>query len=303
MSIAMSLSVAAPVTNPWRGWLPLMVLPVCVFAAFPNNWPRWGLMWALALAIYTGCKWLTWRRAPACDAPVWKHFAYLLCWPGLGAVAFLGTTKPIAVGRCTLAEWFGAIAKLAMGIAMFFVIARRIPTDYPLVIGWLGMIGVVMTLHFGLFHVLSCMWRSVNVPARPVMNSPLTSTSVSEFWGHRWNTAFRDLTNRFLFRPLTVRYGAAFALGVSFLVSGIIHDLVISVPAGSGYGGPTVYFVIQALAIFVSRTAMGRRLGLESGVIGWLFTAVVLLGPVTLLFHRPFVLEIVLPFMRAAGAI
>jgi len=66
--------------------------------------------------------------------------------------------------------------------------------------GWLGMIGIVVTLHFGIFHALSCLWRRASVEARPLMHAPLASTSLSEFWGRRWNTAFRDLTHRFLFR-------------------------------------------------------------------------------------------------------
>ena len=46
-----------------------------------SDWPRWALMWTMAVAIHTGCKWLTWQRAAVRHAPSWKHAAYLLAWP------------------------------------------------------------------------------------------------------------------------------------------------------------------------------------------------------------------------------
>ena len=67
------------------------------------------------------------------------------------------------------------------------------------------------------------------------MVAPLRSTSVSEFWGKRWNTAFRDITFKFLFRPLARRFSVGIALILAFLFSGLVHDLVVSVPARGGW--------------------------------------------------------------------
>ena len=124
------------------------------------------------------------------------------------------------------------------------------------------------------------------------MRWPVAATSLGDFWGRRWNTAFRDLTHRFLFRPLAARLGPRAGLAAGFAFSGVVHDIVISVPAGGGYGGPTLYFALQGLGLLVERRMWRGRA----------FTAVVVVGPAWALFHPPFVLNVVVPFLAAIGA-
>lgn len=269
----------------------------------PPTWPRWALMWALAFAIYFGCKWLTWWFASVPWAPLWKHASYLAAWPGLDADAFLSPRPMPASARPVLGEWLLAGCMSAIGVALFYGLARHVPAEPIFIAGWVGMVGIVMALHFGTFHLLSCAWRSLGVDARPLMDRPFSSVSLGEFWGRRWNTAFRDLTHRFLFRPLAPRFGPRRTLLVGFVFSGLVHDAVISVPARGGYGGPTLFFLVQAVGILVQRSRVGENFGLRSPGRGWLFTMGVLLLPVGMLFHKPFITEVVLPFMRAVGGI
>jgi D-alanyl-lipoteichoic acid acyltransferase DltB (MBOAT superfamily) len=214
----------------------------------------------------------------------------------------LRSSSSMKLTPCHPVEWLFALAKLAVGILLLRGVARFVPHDYQMVAGWIGMIGIVMILHFGVFHLLSCGWRTIGVDAQPLMNWPLTSSSISEFWGIRWNTAFRDLTHRFLFRPLTPRIGARGAVLVGFFASGLIHDVVISIPAGGSYGGPTLFFTVQGCAILVSRSTPAKRIGPRKGFAGWLFTMLALL-PVFLLFQPVFLREVIMPFMRFIGAI
>ncbi|MBI84134.1 MAG: hypothetical protein CMJ81_13115 [Planctomycetaceae bacterium] len=286
-----------------RGWGPILILPSLTFVLFPPTWPPWGLMWALAVSLYAGCKWLTWRRTPVPQTPLWKHVGYLLFWPGLDAESFLKPCSRDQRRAFPSGDWVWASTKLLLGLAILFMGARQVPAEFSYLAGWVGMIGIVTTLHFGVFHLIACAWRSAGVDAQPLMNRPLASVSVSEFWGRRWNTAFRDLTNRFLFRPLIARWGASGSLVAGFAFSGLIHDLVISVPSRNGYGGPTLFFILQSLAILATRSRIGRRVGLRKGIRGWMFTAFTLLLPVGWLFHRSFIHEIVLPFMGVLRAL
>lgn len=269
----------------------------------PSDWPQWALMWTMAVAIYVSCKWLTWHQAARSSRPPWKHAAFLLGWPGMDATSFVGDRPIAGCLPCRSREWFAAAGNLTFGVVLLFAMARIIPPQHPYVVGWIGMIGIVLILHFGACHLLSCLWRCAGLDARPLMNRPLASTSLSEFWGRRWNTAFRDLTHRFLFRPSASWLGPRWGIVVGFLFSGAVHDLVISVPAHGGYGGPTLFFAIQGVAMVIERSRFGHQMGLGNGRSGRLFAAAVLVAPVGLLFHRPFVVEVIVPFMRALGAI
>jgi hypothetical protein len=260
----------------------------------------WVVMWLLSVVVFAACKFVTWRFTPAPPAPWWRHVAYLFLWPGLDAKAFLDPTPLPRAKRAGLGEWLFAAAKTAFGAALLWGISPLVAPDYAR--AWAGMAGIVFLLHFGTFHLLSCAWRAVGVDAKPLMNWPLLSQSVSEFWGKRWNLAFRDITHRFLFRSVAARWDAKWGLAAVFVFSGLVHDLVISLPPLAGFGLPTLYFVIQGAALLVERTRVAKRAGLGGGWRGRLFTAVVTVGPAVMLFHTPFTRDVVLPFMAAIGA-
>ena len=275
-------------------WVPLLTLPTGVILLARDALVPWAFMWLLAAAVFVGCKWLTWRDASLASVSWRRQLGYLVLWPGLDAAAFLHTPNPRVP---SLNAWLFALGKFGVGLVLIIDVVPRLPRAHDLLRGWAGMVGIIFVLHFGLFHLLSLGWQALGVTAKPLMNWPMLATSVSDFWGRRWNTAFRDLTYRFLFRPLTARCGATAALVIGFLFSGIVHDLVISLPARGGYGGPTAFFLLQAAAILLERSKLGQRLGLAHGGRGWVFTMLVLVGPMFLLFHPPFVRTVVVPYV------
>ncbi|HKP04903.1 MAG TPA: DCC1-like thiol-disulfide oxidoreductase family protein [Chthoniobacterales bacterium] len=280
-------------------WLALLLLPLLALGAKPFV-SAWVFMWAMAFAIFLGCKWLTLgiavdRAARVCP---FRAAAFLLAWPGMDAMRFLSPNLAPAVRRSALLKnTVLATVRILIGAILLFAIARR--RSDPIVAGWIGMAGMVLILHFGLFALLSAGWRALRVDAAPIMDSPLRSTSIAEFWGRRWNGAFNDLALGLVFRPAARRVGVFGATLLAFGVSGLIHELVISLPAGAGYGLPTGYFLLQGLAVIAQRKAVVLR----GAVSGWFFTILIVAGPAYWLFHPPFVNRVVHPFMQAIGAL
>jgi hypothetical protein len=290
-----------PKKNQISDWLPLFLLPTLV--VFTRDFlPAWIFMWLLACTIFFGCKWLTWRRALRQINSVNRFISlgYLFAWVGMDARNFLRGKRDIVAPKPR--DWLLATGKVFLGVVLIWFVARRFLVTQPLAAGWVGMVGFILFLHFGLFQLLALAWQRAGVNAQPIMREPLRSTSLADFWGRRWNAAFHFLANDFAFRPLLRKCGATVATLLVFLLSGLIHDFIISLPARGGYGLPTAYFLIQGFGVVFERTTFAKQIGLGRGWRGWLFTAACAAGPAFWLFHPILVRNVILPMLQAIGA-
>ncbi len=284
------------------GLLPVLAFPTAVLAA-RGGIPSWGLMWGLAVAIFGGLKWMTWWKGLSLieNPSMRRSLAYLLLWPGMDAVAFLDENRaPARPGR---AQFIGALAATGLGVGLFWGAARLVPGSAILARGWLGLFGLIFMLHFGALHLVSLGWRALGIDAQPLMRAPIAAASLGEFWSVRWNTAFHVLARDYMVQPLRTTIGTPKAVLVAFVASGLVHDLVISVPAGGGFGLPTAYFTLQGMALLLTRSSTGRHLGLNSGLRGRGVAVLVTAGPAFWLFHPAFVENVMIPFMRVVGAL
>ncbi|HTW58537.1 MAG TPA: MBOAT family protein [Terriglobales bacterium] len=279
----------------------MLALPAATLA-LRDRMAAWVFMWALSFAIFAGLKWITWWSARSRIAhSAARSAAYLLAWPGMDAESFLDRGR--RGERPRLREWIWAAAKTALGVLLMWVMARQVPAEQALARGWIGLFGLIFLLHFGSFHLIALFWQTMGIDAQPIMAKPMLSKTLAEFWGKRWNLGFRQLAHEFIFRPLQKRTGVAVAGLLVFVVSGLIHDLVISLPARGGYGLPTAYFVLQGFGVLLERSGLAGRLGLQKELAARVFTFVVTAVPAFWLFHPPFVLRVIVPFMHAIRAL
>ncbi|MEM7387380.1 MAG: MBOAT family protein, partial [Verrucomicrobiota bacterium] len=141
-------------------------------------------------------------------------------------------------------------------------------------------------LHFGLLDLLAWGWNRAGFAVRPLMDAPWKARTLGEFWGLRWNRGFSEVNRWAIYRPIAKVAGAPVALLAGFLFSGVIHDLVVSVPAGAGYGWPTAYFLAQGGAVLAE-----KRWNLR----GRCWVAALVGGPVLFLFHPGFLTDVMAP--------
>jgi len=283
-------AVASPAPPGILGLTALLPLLAAVFLWRAESWL---LMWGMAGALFLAVKMLTVVRERG-NGTRWLA-AYVLLWPGMDARAFLARSegKPAAAH---FGELVWALAKLALGLAACAWAAAHVHDAPPLLAAWVGMVGLVFVLHFGALHLVSWTWRRAGVDAQPIMRAPILADSLAAFWGGRWNAAFADAARRLALRPLARRWGVSVAGATVFLISGLVHELVTSLPARGGWGGPTVYFLLQGAGLVFEKSRVGRRCGLGHGFIGWLWTLLCTAGPLPLLFHAPFAHRVILPF-------
>jgi hypothetical protein len=147
------------------------------------------------------------------------HPAWAWGWPGMDPERF--HRAPAA--RPAMRETLGALARAGVGALLLWGVVPRLGPGPAA--AWVGLFGFGMVLHFGLLHLLSIHWRARGFDAQPLFHRILTSRSLGEFWGRRWNRAFAD---------------------------------ALSVPAGGGYGLCTLYFALQGAGVFSERRRRRR---------------------------------------------
>lgn len=152
------------------------------------------------------------------------------------------------------------------------------------------LIGISFLFHFGFIKLQTILLRKMGYNVNYLFDSPIKSNTLKEFWGKRWNTAFSEMTAILVFKPLVKRCDKNYALFFSFLFSGILHEIAISLPAKGGYGLPTLYFMIQYLLILIE-----TQFKISSKI--WTITCLICF--LNLIFPKPFIENIIYPSLAS----
>ena len=256
----------------------LLVPQILVLTVPMSSW--------LLMVFYMGTMFLSLKVATLITArPMnWSDtIIYTTAWIGMDPVSF--QTKALKQ-----AVWNKGIFCLLIGLALLIV---SIYTETAGLKAFTLFIAMLFIFHFGLLDLNAQVWTYFGRKTQAIMNEPWKAYNLADFWGNRWNMAFRDAVHRILFRPVRKILGTKAALLTVFIFSGIMHEAVISVPAQGGYGGPLVYFMLQFLGISLQKKfhCINNRLST------WLFLCV----PLPLLFHKDFFLNVFIPLTNAIG--
>lgn len=246
--------------------------------------------WARMLALMGCVLWagkvvlLLRHRARLREAPAPRVLFFVLLWPGMDARRFvLPRARP---PRPSPDEWLRAVTCTVFGAGLL-VLASALRSDAPTWGTWIGLFGLAYFVFFGVFHVLALGFQSVGIDAQPLFRRPRRSSNLAELWARRWNRGVHDLIRETVYAPLA-RRSTAFALIGTFFVSGLLHELVLSVPATGGFGLPTTYFALQAAGVALVNAPQGARWHLREGRRAWWFGFVLAFLGLPLLFPPPF---------------
>ena len=289
--------------TPWRSiWPYVGAGALILLGSASKGWVApWVCMCLVLVSLFAACKWLTLGWIRNLRAAGWRAFAYCVAHAGMDARPFLDRNR--APARPRTAEWAEASIKTALGIVTLVFGTALASRAGDVAAAWVGFAGLILAVHFGVLHLIPLIWRSAGVDARPIMNAPARAKSLSAFWSNGWNVAFSSVANTHIFAPLMRRFGMMPALYASFAVSGLVHELAISLPAGGGWGLPTFYFLIQAAGVLIERSHLGRVLGIRTGLRARVFLWTFVFAPLPALFHRPFMETVMAPLLRAMGVL
>ncbi|MBL9116786.1 MAG: hypothetical protein JNJ83_17390 [Verrucomicrobiaceae bacterium] len=248
--------------------------------------PNWAVMWLYTAAMFFALKSFIMIKAGKGD---WR---FVLLWPGMDVRAFERRHHHQADQLPTQYALRGVGNLIAASLIL--VAAALSPSAGPFATTWLCIVALILSLHCGVFTLLAAFWRKAGRDVRPIMHAPLLARSVTEFWGERWNLAFSDGALQLIVRPLHRQLGRRGVVALVYVISGLAHELAISVPAGAGYGRPLAYFLIQGLVVSLEQ---GRPI---TAPWFWRLRAwIALILPLPLLVHEPFVMGVMHPFFQA----
>ncbi len=284
-------------TKPDSGLGVLWIATIALWGLVPGLTPT-ATMFAVAFSMYTFVKThvLLTFLARANDPPrIPELIAWYVCWPGLDPRPFFDAKE---AGVPSSGSFAFAVSKIALGVWLLCFVAPRFAESQIMLGGWIAMVGLAFMVHFGGIHLLALVWNRLGRQVRPIMDWPIAATSLSEFWGKRWNLAFRDYAHTKIFGPLSRRTNLLLATLGGFAFSGFIHELAISLPAGGGYGLPMLYFLLQGLGVAAERKIAKRGWKLKGNIYGSCWTIAWVVLPAPILFHPYFVQRVILPMVE-----
>jgi alginate O-acetyltransferase complex protein AlgI len=303
--LAATIALGLLLTRRRRAWAPetawlLAAAAVGAAERVTAREPGGLRMLALCAALFFGMKAIVGvsdlaRGAAPLSSARW--LAFTVGWPGMWPRTFARKSGPPRAGGGRLLT--DGLLRFAAGAAL--VGAAR------LVWIWSGsrwvatallLPGLSFMLHFGLFTIAAGLWRWAGFPCKPLFRAPLSSTSLSEFWGKRWNIAFTEMIQLSVYRPLAARVGTAAAAFAGFLFSGLLHEVAITLPARGGYGRPLLYFALQGGLVLLERalSRSGHPIDRRPG-IGRIWTLAALALPLPILLVPEFLQAAIWPII------
>ncbi|MFC7336694.1 MBOAT family protein [Haloferula chungangensis] len=180
-----------------------------------------------------------------------RYLVFSICWFGMDPESFRVKRKGLSWKR----DLFEGLALMGTG------------TLGAWLVWWMGwrqifvmFLPMSLGFHFGALRVLKAGLRAAGYPVRTLFPNLLRARGVADFWSRRWNVGYSQMMQRLVGRPVEKLLGGSAGVMAVFVGSGLLHELAITLPVGSGFGMPTLFFSVHGLLTLLEKWA-GRSLG------------------------------------------
>jgi len=269
------------------GWLAILTTMTILHEVtlYANPLTR---MFTLVTVLFVLCKLLvyhTWNLQTGHTLTSSRIVWFFFPWPGMRPDIFVKRHLILKT------DWMAPAGYLVTGTALLLAAYAAATAEVFWMAIPLLLLGLSGTVHFGLLGIITTGLRYQGFPVRPPFLAPWKSTSLNEFWSQRWNRPFTELLTRTVYRPVAEQWTRTHAVWSGFLASGLLHEIAISLPVQSGYGLPTLYFLIQAVGLQLEPRWKSNPLWHRLG--WWLWV----LLPLPLVFHTAFIKQVLFPLI------
>ena len=278
-----------PISMVWG----MSILAIALIHLASRDQSCWLRMIYLCSTLLLVMKWLVyqqWNKAKSTARSVRK----LNVWRWLGfATLWFGMEPSLFAVKRRRREW---LIHLWIGLACIASSGTAVWIFWLYEIDNLILLFCAMSLgfHFGVLRLQVVFWRYFGFPVKPLFRNPFLLKGFNDFWGRRWNLGYSQMMARTVKAPLTPIIGEKWSRGAVFLVSGIFHEIAITLPIGAGYGLPTTFFLIQGTASLLEK---------RNSILSSSLCVIFLLAGLYVLFPEPFPTEIILPTRDLFGAL
>ncbi|MFD0763344.1 MBOAT family protein [Mucilaginibacter lutimaris] len=283
------------------GWLTLILTILLIHFLFIHEHPILQMLTIIATT-FSGMKVIAVTERYS-HKPLTLSFrqwiVYAIGWVGMRAEPFETLGNPPLPNAWAMVR-FGIsriiIGGLLVGLAHLVVHHYLNAKLTYVLVSAILLIAFSLILHFGMLGISAGMWRFSGVNTYYLFRQPAKALSLTELWSKRWNIAFSEMTSIAIFRPLKIKVGSGAALMIAFVFSGLLHELALSVPVNSGYGLPTLYFVIQGTLVLAEKVLGVNRINfLQNKILARIWVFFWLVAPMPLLFHEQFLKQVLWP--------
>lgn len=139
--------------------------------------------------------------------------------------------------------------------------------------------------HFGVLRILKGTLRISGFPARTLFQNPLETHGIADFWSRRWNIGYSQMMQRLVGRPIESIAGKSAGVMAVFFMSGLLHEVAITLPVMSGFGLPTFYFTLHGVLTLLEKK--------WNRPLGKIPTLICVILPMGCLFPEKFQIQII----------